>query len=121
MKVEARHPPVRGDVLILFSDRFMQAFDLDLARQPRHLTRVQQTAAMGVQRFDQRGRETARGSEACARRDFREGGDLDLRRRFIIRNASRRIGWRTSSTVSTFSMSEYLSRMPAPNGRLMVT
>ena len=71
---------VRRDVLVLLSNGLLQPVDLDFARQFSQIARMQQPPAVRVQRLQQRGRETARGSKAGPGWDIRERRDLYLRR-----------------------------------------
>ena len=80
MEAELGDSAIRGDVLVLLSDRLVQAVDLDLAGRAREVVRQDRAAAMRVERLHERGRETAGRAEAGAGGDVGERGDLDLRR-----------------------------------------
>jgi hypothetical protein len=79
VKGQALEAAERRDVLILLPDRLAEPVDLDVARHLGQLLRVQRLVPVQVQRLQERGGEAAGRPEARARRDVREGGDLDLR------------------------------------------
>ena len=58
-KLETGQPAIRGDVLVLLSDRLAEAVDLDLAGLLGQLARMHEVPAIGVQRLEQRGGEAA--------------------------------------------------------------
>ena len=76
---EAGQATEGGDVLVLLADGLAQQVDLDVAGLLGQLARVNQRAAVGVERAQERSGEAARGTEASAGGDVGKGGDLDLR------------------------------------------
>ena len=73
----------RRDVLVLLADGLVQQVQLDVAGLLRQLLAGDVVLLHGVQGPQQRGGETARGSESGARRDVRHTGDFEVRNPYL--------------------------------------
>src|SRR5665213_498174 len=78
-KLKARQPSIRGDILVLLSDRLMEPVDFDLAGLLGKALWMNDVFAIGVQRLEQGGREAAGRSQPGARGDVGHAGDFQVR------------------------------------------
>ncbi len=76
-ELEAGHPTIGSDILILLADRLAETVDFDVAGLLRQFLGMNEVAVVGMQGFQQRCREAARGAKARAGRDVGHGGQLE--------------------------------------------
>ena len=77
IELKTGHAAERRNILILLADRLGKTVDLDVARPLGKLFWVDELPAVGIERFEQRGGETAGGSQPGPCRNVGHGRDLE--------------------------------------------